>query len=81
MHKRENSSETERHRETERERERERLTYNEAHLTEGVLVAAGHHGPHSVVHHGDHVQVKLLSTHGEWKYVNIDHSHTNKYAL
>ena len=47
------------HRSTETET-RGPLTYDQAHLAQGVLVATGHHGTHGVVDQRHHVQVELL---------------------
>lgn len=38
-------------------------TCDQADLTGGLLVGAGHHGAHRVVDDGHHVQLKLLPTH------------------
>ena len=48
------------------------LTYDEAHLTQGVLVAAGHHGANGVVDQRHHVQVKLLWAGTRGKASKID---------
>lgn len=36
------------------------LTNDEANFTVRVFIATGHHSPDRVIHHGNHVQVKLL---------------------
>lgn len=36
------------------------LTNNEANFTVVIVIATGHHGPHSVIHHGHDVNVKVL---------------------
>lgn len=36
------------------------LTHDEAHFTEVVVVAAGHHGSHRVIDHSHDVGVKVL---------------------
>lgn len=47
---------------THRGRTAQVLNNNEADFTVRVFIATGHHSPNCIVHHGNHVQVKLLRT-------------------
>lgn len=54
------------------------LTHNEAHFTELVVVAAGHHGSHRVIDHSHDVGVKVLQgfqTHTSKSKLHLRASH------